>query len=60
MLLAKQLFALLALSGRRFGPGFWTLAVLAVVINTFGALTFDRALQYYDLDGTQNVIFQPD
>jgi hypothetical protein len=54
------LFALLALSRRRFGPGFWLLALLAVAINTFGAITFDRAWQFYDNDPTQNVLFQRD
>lgn len=54
------LFALLALSKRRFGPAFWLLALLAVAINTFGAITFDRAWQFYDGDATQNVMFQPD
>jgi hypothetical protein len=54
------LFALIALSGRRFGPGFWALALFAVALNTFGAITFDRAWQFYDGDATQNVMFQPD
>ena len=54
------LFVLLALGARRFGPGFWLCAVFAVVVNAFGALTFDRVPQYYDNDGTQNRVFQPD
>jgi hypothetical protein len=54
------LFALLALGGRRFGKGFYAMLVLAVAINTFGALTFDRVNRYYDTDPTQRVIFQPD
>ena len=54
------LFALLALGGRRFGPGFFLMMAFAIAINTFGALTFDRAWEYYDDDPTQNVIFQPD
>lgn len=54
------LFALIALSKRRFGPGFWLLAIIAVAINTFGAITFDRAWAYYDGDASQNVMFQPD
>jgi hypothetical protein len=53
-------FVLLALSGRRFGPVFWFLALFAVAINTFGAITFDRAWQFYDGDATQNIIFHPD
>jgi len=54
------LFVLLALGGRRFGPGFVLCAAFAVVINSFGAATFDRAPAYYDNDGTQNRLFQPD
>ncbi len=54
------LFVLIALSGRRFGAVFWACAVFSVVLNTFGALTFDRHHQFYDRDTTQTVIFQPD
>lgn len=54
------LFALIALSKRRLGPGFWLFALLAVAINTFGAITFDRAWQFYDNDATQSVMFQRD
>ncbi|MCA9581828.1 MAG: hypothetical protein KC416_08535 [Myxococcales bacterium] len=54
------LFALLALSGRRFGVGFYLAMVFAVAVNTFGALTFDRSPRFYDHDSTQNVLFQPD
>ncbi|MCS6797298.1 MAG: hypothetical protein NZ898_02000 [Myxococcota bacterium] len=54
------LFALLALGGRRFGSGFWGLAAFAVLVNAFGAITFDRVPRFYDTDPTQNVIFQPD
>lgn len=54
------LIALLALGGKRFGPAFYALLVCAIAINLFGALTFDRAPQFYDHDGTQQVIFQPD
>ncbi len=53
-------FALIALSGRRLGPGFWLVALFAVAVNTFGAITFDRAWQFYDADPTQNIIFHPD
>lgn len=55
-----MLIALLALGGRRFGPGFWALAIFAVAVNAFGAVTFDRVWEFYDADPTQNVIFQPD
>jgi len=54
------LFALLALGGRRFGKAFYALLVVAIAINTFGALTFDRAPRFYDTDASQRVIFQPD
>jgi hypothetical protein len=54
------LFVLLALGGRRFGVGFFACLVLAFVVNTFGAITFDRSWQFYDNDRTQNRLFQPD
>jgi len=54
------LFVLLALGRRRFGPVFVLGVVFAIGVNLFGAITFDRAWQYYDGDATQNVIFQPD
>ncbi len=54
------LFVLVALSGRRFGRAFWVCAVFAVIVNTFGAVTFDRHHQFYDDDPTQRVVFQPD
>ena len=54
------LIAMLALGGRRFGPGFYALLVFACAINLFGALTFDRTGRYYDQDNSQQVIFQPD
>ena len=54
------LFVLVALSRRRFGAAFLACAVFAIVLNTFGAVTFDRYHQFYDTDPTQRVIFQPD
>ncbi|HEY2734076.1 MAG TPA: hypothetical protein VGI70_08825, partial [Polyangiales bacterium] len=54
------LVALLAIGGRRFGIAFYALLVCACAINLFGAITFDRALQFYDADASQQVIFQPD
>lgn len=54
------LFVLIALGGRRLGPLFLSCAALAVLINTFGAVTFDRYHQFYDDDPSQEVIFQPD
>ena len=53
-------FLMLALGGRRFGPGFWATALFAVAVNTFGAVTFDRAWEFYDDDTTQRRLFQPD
>ncbi len=54
------LFVLVALSRRRFGVAFLSCAVFAIVVNTFGAVTFDRYHEFYDTDSTQRVIFQPD
>ncbi len=55
-----MLIVLLALSRRRFG-GLWLTALgFAIVVNTFGAVTFDRAAMFYDDDGTQERLFQPD
>lgn len=54
------LFVLLALGGRRFGSGFVAAMLFAIVVNTFGAITFDRAWQYYDDDGSQERLFHPD
>jgi len=51
---------LVALSGRRFGVAFCSCAAFAIVLNAFGAVTFDRYHQFYDDDPTQQVIFQPD
>lgn len=53
------LFALVALSGRRFGRAFLACALFAILLNTFGAVTFDRFSRFYDTDPTQEVIFQP-
>lgn len=53
-------FVLLALGGRRFDATFRALAIVAFVVNTFGAITFDRVHEYYFVDGQQNVFFQPD
>jgi hypothetical protein len=54
------LIALLALGGRRFGAGFYLMLVWSCAMNAFGAWTFDRAERFYDHDGSQQVIFQPD
>ena len=57
---AVLLIAMLALGGRKHGVGFYVLFAFAVIVNTFGAITFDRARMFYDEDATQQVIFQPD
>jgi hypothetical protein len=54
------MMVLLALGARRFGPGFYACLGFAVIVNTFGALTFDRAPEFYDNDRSQNRVFQPD
>jgi hypothetical protein len=54
------LFALLALGGRPFGRLFRWLVPVAIAINLFGAITFDRVPRFYDKDLTQRIIFQPD
>lgn len=54
------LFVLLALGKRRFGPLFHLALVFAIAVNLFGAVTFDRAWEHYDNDGTQERLFQPD
>ena len=54
------LFALLAIGGRPFRGGFYLLLVWAIAVNGFGAATYHRAPQFYDGDGSQKVIFQPD
>ncbi len=53
-------FVAIALSRQRFGKLFWALAIFSIVVNTFGAITFNRAGEFYDGDGSQNVLFQPD
>ena len=42
------------------GVGFYAAFVFAIVVNLFGAVTFDRTHKYYDRDNSQNVMFQPD
>ncbi|HEX6241214.1 MAG TPA: hypothetical protein VFZ61_09990 [Polyangiales bacterium] len=54
------LITALALGARRFGPLFGLALLFSIVVNTFGALTFDRAHRFYDNDHSQNRVFQPD
>ena len=53
-------FVALAISKRRVGPLFIICGLFAIVVNTFGAITFDRTYLLYDNDPTQERIFQPD
>jgi hypothetical protein len=59
---AVFLFALLAIGGRRLGVAFWSVSALAVALNAFGALTFNRTegSRYYVIERTQRVIHEPD
>ncbi len=59
---AVFLFALLAVGGYRFGRWFQAAALLAVLINAFGAWTFGRSeyAAYYFQDNTQRIVYQPD
>ncbi len=59
---AVFLFALFAVGGRRLGIAFATLGAWAVVVNAFGAATFNRAegAPYYVIERTQRAIYQPD
>jgi hypothetical protein len=59
---AVFLFAMIAAGDRRFSLPFWVLAAVAIVINGFGALTFQRAgfERFYYLDRTQKILHQPD
>jgi hypothetical protein len=59
---APFLFLMIALSGRRFGAAFWAAGAFAVVVNGFGAISFQRAgyERFYYLDRTQKVLHQPD
>lgn len=55
------LIVLIALGGRKLrGPGFIAAMIFAIAVNLFGAITFDRAHQFYDDDATQERVFQPD
>ena len=55
------LFAALALSRPRLGPAFWALSAWALVVNAFGAVTFDRAeySRFYYQQPSQETLYQP-
>ncbi|HVY47837.1 MAG TPA: hypothetical protein VHB21_18240 [Minicystis sp.] len=59
---APLLILMIAAGRRRLGAAFWGLAGVAVAVNAFGAITFQRAgfERYYFVDPTQRVLFQPD
>jgi hypothetical protein len=58
------LFMLLAIGQRPFGALFRVLAGFGIVVNLFGAITFDRFDnrfdRFYFRDGSQNIVYQPD
>jgi hypothetical protein len=55
------LFVLLAVGGRsvRSLP-FIAAMIFAIAVNLFGAITFNRAPQFYDDDASQTRVFEPD
>jgi hypothetical protein len=59
---APLLITLIAIAHRRLTPWFWGAAAVAVLVNAFGALSFERPAynSYYFIDGTQKIIYQPD
>jgi hypothetical protein len=59
---APFVFAMIAVGGRRFSAPFWALGAVALVVNGFGALTFQRGAfaPYYFVDGSQRILHQPD
>lgn len=54
--------AMVAVGGRRLSVPFWLLAAIAMTVNGFGALTFQRGAysRYYYQESTQRVLHQPD
>jgi hypothetical protein len=54
------LLLLIALGGRRLGKLFVAATVFAVVVNLFGAATFDRERDFYAFGKDKHRIFQPD
>ena len=54
------LLLMLAACGRKFGKLFVALCVFALVVNLFGAVTFDRMRQFYPSGRAINAYFQPD
>jgi hypothetical protein len=55
------IMVLIAAGGRSVrSPLFIALLVFSIAVNLFGAITFNRAPQFYDDDTTQTRIFEPD
>jgi hypothetical protein len=50
------LIMLLAIGGRKFGKLFFILLIFAILVNTFGAITFNRMEQFYN----ERFLLQPD
>jgi hypothetical protein len=50
---------MIAVGGRRFGKLFWALVLFSIVVNLFGAITFNRHREYYPGISTRSY-FQPD
>jgi 4-amino-4-deoxy-L-arabinose transferase-like glycosyltransferase len=59
---APLLVLMIAAGRRRLTPAFWALGAFAVVVNAFGAMTFQRAgyERFYFVDGSQRILHQPD
>jgi hypothetical protein len=59
---APLLFVLLAIGGRPLRWTFGAAAAWAIVWNSFGAATFDKAEfdRFYFRDGSQTIVYQPD
>jgi hypothetical protein len=61
---AVMLFMLLAIGGRPLGNVFRAAAGWGIVVNLFGAITFDRNDprfdRFYFRDGSQAIVYQPD
>ncbi len=59
---APFLLAMVAVGGRRLSAPFWAAGLFAVVVNAFGALTFQRAgyERYYYVDRSQRILVEPD
>ena len=57
---ALYLVALVALTGRRVGKMWLLVLAVAVGINLFGALTFERGGAIYQGDNDSNGMFQGD